>query len=250
MPDALVIAGCLSGEAGDAGAAALVRELAGAVGAGVTVRARTGGRPVGAPLPTVLSDLRRDGARSVLVVTTHVAGGYLQRAAASAVRAAASGFEELRLAPPLLADEGDAASVAAALDAALPARPGRLVALAGHRGVECEAALALLESALWARGREDALVGAPDRLAAACAGARGTTCCSPRSSWRSAITPAVTYWETSPRASPHRRGRTPSRSFLSCAPSSSIMQQAQRGREGLERAARSGPARSSGKEPT
>lgn len=173
MPDALVIAGCLSGEVGDAGAAALVRELAGAVGAGVTVRARTGGRPVGAPLPTVLSDLRRDGARSVLVVTTHVAGGYLQRAAASAVRAAASGFEELRLAPPLLADEGDAASVAAALDAALPARPGRLVALAGHRGVECEAALALLESALWARGREDALVGAPDRLAARLRGRPG-----------------------------------------------------------------------------
>lgn len=115
MPDALVIAGCLSGEVGDAGAAALVRELAGAVGAGVTVRARTGGRPVGAPLPTVLSDLRRDGARSVLVVTTHVAGGYLQRAAA----------------------------------------------------------LALLESALWARGREDALVGAPDRLAARLRGRPG-----------------------------------------------------------------------------
>ena len=44
MVDALVIAGCLSGEEGDAGVAALVRELTEAIGADVVVRARTGGR--------------------------------------------------------------------------------------------------------------------------------------------------------------------------------------------------------------
>ena len=90
MVDALVIAGCLSGEKDDAGIAALVEELAEAVGADVTVRARTGGRPVGRPLPEALGDLRRQGVRRALVATTHVADGRLQREAASAVRAAAA----------------------------------------------------------------------------------------------------------------------------------------------------------------
>ena len=89
MVDALVIAGCLSGEKDDAGVSALVRELAAAVGASVVVRARTGGRPVGVALPDALADLRRNGVRRVLVVTTHVANGRLQRDAATAVRAAA-----------------------------------------------------------------------------------------------------------------------------------------------------------------
>ena len=56
--------------------------------------------------------------------------------------------------------------MAAALDEALPARPGRVVALAGHRGPECEAALAGIEGALRERGRGDVLVGAPERLVA------------------------------------------------------------------------------------
>ena len=166
MPDALVIAGCLSGEKNDAGVAALVEELAASVGAGAVLRARTGGRPVGRSLPDVLAELRSGGVRRALVVTTHVADGRLQRAAASAVRDAAPGFESLRLASPLLAGEKDFAVVAAALDEALPARPGRVVALAGHRGLECEAALARLEGALLARGRDDVLVDAPERLAA------------------------------------------------------------------------------------
>ena len=165
MPDALVIAGCLSGEGEDAGMAALVRDLAEAVGAGVTMRARTGGRPVGRTLPEVLADLRARGARRVLVVTTHVAEGSLQRDAVAAVRAASPDFDELRLAPPLLASEKDRAVVASALDAALPARPGCLTALAGHRGPECEVALAGLERALHARDRKDVLVGSPERLA-------------------------------------------------------------------------------------
>ena len=163
---ALVIAGCLSGERGDAGVAALVDELAAAVGADTVARARTGGRPVGAALPEVLGDLRGRGVRRALVVTTHVADGRLQREAAGAACAAAPGFDELRLAPPLLASEGDLAAVARALDTALPAEPGRTVALAGHRGAECEAALARLEAALRAVGRGDALVDAPERLAA------------------------------------------------------------------------------------
>lgn len=166
MPRALVIAGCLSGEKNDAGVAALVDELAAAVGADMTLRARTGGRLVGQALPDVLADLRSGGVRRALVVTTHVADGRLQRAAASAVRDAAPGFESLGLAPPLLAGERDHAAVAAALDEALPARPGRVVALAGHRGPECEAALAGIEGALRERGRGDVLVGAPESLVA------------------------------------------------------------------------------------
>lgn len=166
MPRALVIAGCLSGEKSDAGVVALVDELAAAVGADMTLRARTGGRPVGRALPDVLAELRSGGVRRALVVTTHVADGRLQRAAASAVRDAAPGFESLGLAPPLLAGERDHAAVAAALDEALPARPGRVVALAGHRGPECEAALAGIEGALRERGRGDVLVGAPERLVA------------------------------------------------------------------------------------
>ncbi|OUO33637.1 hypothetical protein B5F85_01945 [Olsenella sp. An293] len=166
MSDALVIAGCLSGESGDAGVMALVDELGAAVGADVTLRARTGGRPVGRSLPEVLVDLRERGARRAIVVTTHVADGRLQREAAAAVRAAASGFDELRLAPPLLADEKDLAAVARALDMALPASPGRVTVLAGHRGAECEAALARLEAALRDRGRGDVLVDTPERLSA------------------------------------------------------------------------------------
>lgn len=166
MPRALVIAGCLSGEKNDAGVAALVDGLAAAVGADMTLRARTGGRPVGRALPDVLAELRSGGVRRALVVTTHVADGRLQRAAASAVRDAAPGFESLGLAPPLLTGERDHAAVAAALDEALPARPGRVVALAGHRGPECEAALAGIEGALRERGRGDVLVGAPERLVA------------------------------------------------------------------------------------
>lgn len=166
MPRALVIAGCLSGEKDDAGVAALVDELAAAVGADMTLRARTGGRPVGRALPDVLAELRSGGVRRALVVTTHVVDGRLQRAAASAVRDAALGFESLGLAPPLLAGERDHAAVAAALDEALPARPGRVVALAGHRGPECEAALAGIEGALRERGRGDVLMGAPERLVA------------------------------------------------------------------------------------
>ena len=166
MPRALVIAGCLSGEKNDAGVAALVDELAAAVGADMTLRARTGGRPVGRALPDVLAELRAGGVRRALVVTTHVVDGRLQRAAASAVRDAAPGFESLGLAPPLLAGERDHAAVAAALDEALPARPGRVVALAGHRGPECEAALAGIEGALRERGRGDVLVGDPERLVA------------------------------------------------------------------------------------
>lgn len=146
--------------------AALVDELAAAVGADMTLRARTGGRPVGRALPDVLAELRSGGVRRALVVTTHVADGRLQRAAASAVRDAAPGFESLGLAPPLLAGERDHAAVTAALDEALPARPGRVVALAGHRGPECEAALAGIEGALRERGRGDVLVGAPERLVA------------------------------------------------------------------------------------
>ena len=88
---ALVIAGCLSGERGDAGVAALVDELAAAVGADTVARARTGGRPVGAALPEVLGDLRGRGVRRALVVTTHVADGRLQREAAGAAHAAAPG---------------------------------------------------------------------------------------------------------------------------------------------------------------
>lgn len=166
MPRALVIAGCLSGEKNDAGVAALVDELAASVGADMTLRARTGGRPVGRALPDVLAELRSGGVRRALVVTTHVADGRLQRAAASAVRDAAPGFESLGLAPPLLAGERDHAAVAAALDEALPVRPGRVAALAGHRGPECEAALAGIEGALRERGRGDVLVGAPERLVA------------------------------------------------------------------------------------
>lgn len=166
MPRALVIAGCLSGEKNDAGVAALVDELAAAVGVDMTLRARTGGRPVGRALPDVLAELRSGGVRRALVVTTHVADGRLQRAAASAVRDAVPGFESLGLAPPLLAGERDHAAVAAALDEALPARPGRVVALAGHRGLECEAALAGIEGALRERGRGDVLVGAPESLVA------------------------------------------------------------------------------------
>lgn len=166
MPRALVIAGCLSGEKSDAGVAALVDELAAAVGADMTLRARTGDRPVGRALPDVLAELRSGGVRRALVVTTHVADGRLQRAAASAARDAAPGFESLGLAPPLLAGERDHAAVAAALDEALPARPGRVVALAGHRGPECEAALAGIEGALRKRGRGDVLAGAPERLVA------------------------------------------------------------------------------------
>lgn len=146
--------------------AALVDGLAAAVGADMTLRARTGGRPVGRALPDVLAELRSGGVRRALVVTTHVVDGRLQRAAASAVRDAALGFESLGLAPPLLAGERDHAAVAAALDEALPARPGRVVALAGHRGPECEAALAGIEGALRERGRGDVLVGAPERLVA------------------------------------------------------------------------------------
>ena len=163
---ALVIAGCLSGERGDAGVAALVDELSAAAGADVVLRARTGGRPVGAGLPEVLADLRERDVRHVLVATTHVADGRLQREAAGALRAAAPGFDELRLARPLLASKGDLDAAARALDAALPAGPGRAVTLAGHRGAECEAALARLEAALRAVGRGDALVDSPERLAA------------------------------------------------------------------------------------
>ena len=71
--------------------AALVDGLAAAGGADMTLRARTGGRPVGRALPDVLAELRSGGVRRALVVTTHVVDGRLQRAAASAVRDAARG---------------------------------------------------------------------------------------------------------------------------------------------------------------
>lgn len=166
MGTGLVIAGCLSGEKNDAGVAALVGELSRAVPADVCLRARTGGRPVGPAVPEALAELRVRGVRRALVVTTHVADGELQRACAEAVRAAASGFDELRLARPLLAGAEDLAVVAAALDEAIPARPGRVVALAGHRGAECAAAFAGLSRALAARGREDVVVVAQDCLLA------------------------------------------------------------------------------------
>ena len=117
--DALVIAGCLSGEEGDAGVAALVRELAAAVDASVMMRARTGGRPMGVSLPEALADLRARGARRALVATTHVVDGRLQREAAAAVRAAAPGFEKIRLARPLLACEEGCADEAIAMSAML-----------------------------------------------------------------------------------------------------------------------------------
>lgn len=163
---ALVIAGCLSGERGDAGIAALVGDLSRAIGPSITLRARTGGRPVGASLPDALSELRERGTGRVLVATTHVTDGRLQREAAAAVRAAAPGFKDIRLASPLLARESDLIAVARALDAALPAEPGRVVALAGHRGPECEAAFSRLSAALRSLGREDVLVDAPERLEA------------------------------------------------------------------------------------
>lgn len=170
---ALVIAGCLSGERGDANVATLVDALTDAIGADVTLRARTGGRLVGASLSEVLADLRGRGVRRALVVTTHVADGRLHREATGALRDTATTFDELRLAPPLLASAEDLAVVARALDAVLPAEPGRIVALAGHRGAECEAALARLESELSAIGRGDVLVDAPDRLAARLQGRPG-----------------------------------------------------------------------------
>lgn len=166
MPSGLIIAGCLSGEKDDAGVAALVGELAQAMGADVTLRARTGGRPVGPTVPEALARLRAAGVRRALVATTHVADGILQRACAEQVRAAAPDFDELRLAPPLLAGRSDARVVAGALDEALPARPGRCVALAGHGGAACEAALARLEASLRDAGRLDVVVGPTDRLPA------------------------------------------------------------------------------------
>lgn len=166
METGLVIAGCLSGEKNDAGVAALVSELARAVPADVCLRARTGGRPVGPTVPEALAELRARGVRRALVVTTHVTNGRLHREARFAVRAAFWGFDGLNLAPPLLSGAEDLAAVAAALDEALPARPGRTVALAGHRGAECEAAFADLARALAARGREDVVIAPPDRLPA------------------------------------------------------------------------------------
>lgn len=102
MSRGLVIAGCLSGEKDDAGVEALVGELSRAVGADVTVRARTGGRPVGDTVPEALCELRAAGVGSALVVTTHLVDGRLARLCAEAVRDAAPGFESLRLAPALL----------------------------------------------------------------------------------------------------------------------------------------------------
>lgn len=163
---ALVVAGCLSGEKGDAGVAALVDELAAAVGAECVVRARTGGRPVGPGVAEALAGLRDRGVRRALVATTHVCPGRLQRDCAAEVARAAAGFDELRLAAPLLAGEKDLRAVAAALADALPARPGRAVALAGHRGPECAAAFSRLERLLAETGRADVLVGSPDDLAA------------------------------------------------------------------------------------
>lgn len=166
MSYGLVIAGCLSGEKNDAGVAALVGELADATGAGVVLRARTGGRPVGTDVPSALEELRARGVRRALVATTHVADGILQRACREAVRSAAAGFDSLRLAPPLLCTGEDFGLLAEALDGAIPCVPGRVVALAGHRGEEVEAALVALERALRERGRDDVLVGAPASLAA------------------------------------------------------------------------------------
>lgn len=159
MSQGLVIAGCLSGELGDRGVASLVDELVRAVGADVTVRARTGGSPCGTTLPEALEDLSQQGVRRALVVTTHVCAGRLQRGCADACRDARPDFDDLRLAAPLLSGEGDPSLVAAALDEALPARPGRVIALAGHRGEECAAAFARLGRALSAAGRDDVLVG-------------------------------------------------------------------------------------------
>lgn len=163
MSRGLVIAGCLSGEKGDAGAEALVGELSRAVGADVTVRARTGGRPVGATVPEALCGLRAAGVGSALVVTTHLVDGRLTRLCAEAVRDAAPGFNSLRLAPALLAGAGDRL-VVASLDRALPARPGRVVALAGHRGRECAAVFDQLGRALAGLGRQDVVVGTPESL--------------------------------------------------------------------------------------
>lgn len=187
MVDALVIAGCLSGEESDAGVAALVRELTEAIGADAVVRARTGGRPVGRPLSEVLGDLRHGGARRVLVATTHVARGRLQREAEATVRAAAPGFDELRLAPPLLANEEDCAVVAAALDEALPARTSSQTRRSAF-------------PLAWLR-------------------ARSARSCSPRSLCRLATTHATTCWASSPSASPRRPGRTPLPSSPPSAPS-------------------------------
>lgn len=164
MSRGLVIAGCLSGEKDDAGVEALVGELSRTVGADVTVRARTGGRPVGATVPEALCELRAAGVGRALVVTTHLVDGRLTRLCAEAVRDAAPGFESLRLAPALLAGAGDRLVVASALDRALPARPGRVVALAGHRGRECAAAFDQLGRALAGLGREDVVVGTPESL--------------------------------------------------------------------------------------
>lgn len=164
MAFCLVVAGCLSGERDDVGVAALVDDLAAAAGAERVVRARTGGRAVGPSVAEVLAELRDRGERRVLVVTTHVCLGRLQRDCAAELARVAADFDEMRLAAPLLAGVGDLRAVAAALAATLPAQPGRVVALAGHRGAECAAVFARLEHTFAETGRPDVLVGSPEDL--------------------------------------------------------------------------------------
>ncbi|MBM6774532.1 sirohydrochlorin cobaltochelatase, partial [Olsenella profusa] len=162
----LVMAGCASPEPVPA---PLLAEAAHAVGADadVALSARSGGRGAGPGVAEALLQLRRAGVDRAVVATTHlVAGAVHERCVHDAGRAVRL-FPELLLAPPLLAGEKDVRAVASALFAALPARAGRALVLAGHAGEAASLAYLALEHALWAAGRTDVLVGEPEGLARA-----------------------------------------------------------------------------------
>lgn len=160
----LVVAGCGSPEPVPDG---LLAEAAREVRAEVVLAARSGGRGEGPGVPEALLRLRRAGVDRAVVATTHLVAGAVHRRCALDAARAARLFPELRLARPLLAGEKDVRAVASALSAALPARAGRAVVLAGHAGEAAGLAHLALEHALWAAGRGDALVGAPEDLARA-----------------------------------------------------------------------------------
>lgn len=170
MYHALVIAsyGAVAPEA-RAGLAALEKTLSEAAPGYVSVRAFTSAairrvlaeRGESVPGPAeALEQLRRGGARRVVVQPAHLLCGGEYGKWKAEVLAMAGGFESLTIGRPLLADNGDILSFAARLSRNHPAIEGEAVVFMGH-GTEHVAGMAYpaLQTALRLTGRNDIYIG-------------------------------------------------------------------------------------------
>lgn len=149
--------------------AAVEQALAAAAPDRTAVRAFTSGtvRRVlarrGEPVPSLaqaLEDLRRAGCGDVFVQPTHFLCGFEADALRAGARAAAGGFERLRVGRPLLASTGDLRALAEIAARQYPARSGGAVVLMGHgTGHFANIVYPALQTVFDLAGRPDIRVG-------------------------------------------------------------------------------------------